>query len=236
MKIQDTIKEILLEQRILDDIRAKYVGDGDKKIPEKVYQDIVRITENKVPYIVWLVKMSANGIIKIEDLYKYDEYLKIFTKYKNLYKEKDISRYNTSEDLNYFLKTTIGIREKDVVTDGDQKNNYVSVNDIKKLNDVGILYHGMSEGYQVFEVPNSLKNSKEAWKVYSNILGKCAGRDEGAKIDLCTIASFENFRNYLEKFPESSYFVLFNLSDKQSPYQFHYESEQFMDKNDSNII
>lgn len=236
MKIQDTIKEILLEQRILDDIRAKYVGDGDKKIPEKVYQDIVRISENKVAYIVWLVKMSANGIIKIEDLYKYDEYLKIFTKYKNLYKEKDINKYNSSEDLNYFLRTTIGIREKDVVADDAQKNNYVSVNDIKKLNDVGILYHGMSEGYQVFEVPNSVKDSKEAWKVYSNILGKCAGRDSGAKIDICTIASFEHFQVYLERYPESSYFVMFNLSDKQSPYQFHYESGQYMDKNDNKII
>jgi hypothetical protein len=195
MKFEETIKEILLEQRILDDIRQKYIGDG--KIPESVYNDIVRITDNKIPYIVWLVKMSANKIIKIEDLYKYEDYLKIFTKYKTLYRENDINKYVTKQDLNYFLDTTISIMDKDVVGNKDnKKENYVSVFDLKKLNDVGIIYHGISEGYQVFEIPNSLKDSEDAYNVYKSVLAKCGGRKEGAKIHICTMANYEHFNDY----------------------------------------
>lgn len=238
LNIEETIKEILIEQRILDDIHAKYVGDGDRKIPEKVYKQIVDVSDKKVPYIVWLVKLVVLGIIKTEDIYKYDNYLKIFTEYKRLYKEKDINKYVTKPDLDYFLRTTISIRDRDIEVSGDNvnKSNYVTVSDIKKLENVGIIYHGMSEGYQVFEVPNEVKDSQDAWKVYSNVLGRCAGRKDGEGIDICTIASFDNFRDYLKKYSGSSYFVLFNLGDKQSPYQFHYESGQFMDKNDNMVI
>lgn len=237
VKILETFKEVLVEHRILDDIKSKYIGDGEKQISPDVYNKIVDVSGNKVPYIVWLIKMVISGNILIEDLYKYEEYLKIFTKFKHLYKEKDINKYVTRDDVRNFLQTTIGIREKDVeIGSTESSKNYVSVGDIKKLNDVGILYHGISEGYQVFEVPNELRNSEEAWIRYRDILGRCAGRDQGAKIDICTIASFDQFKSYLNKYEDSSYFVMFNLSDKNSPYQFHYESAQFMDKNDNNIL
>jgi hypothetical protein len=238
VNILETFVDILVEQRILDDIKSKYVGDGEKQISPDTYNEIVDVSGNKVPYIVWLVKMVMGGNILIEDLYKYDDYLKIFTRYKHLYKEKDINKYVSRDDLKYFLQTTIGIREKDVNVSSseDTSKNYVNVSEIKKLEDVGIKYLGMSEGYQVFEVPNELKDSEEAWTRYRDILGRCAGRDRGAKIDICTIASNNHFRNYLEDYPGSSYFVMFNLSDPKSPYQFHYESSQFMDKNDNNVL
>lgn len=235
MKFIDTINEIILEQRILDNIRDRYVGDGEGKIPEDIYNRIVTVAENKVSYIVWLVKMVALGNIKSEDVYKFKGYLVIFNRFKHLYKEKDISRYVTKSDVDYFKENTISIRDRDIEVGGGD-TNYVSLTDMKKLEDVGIKYHGISEGYQVFEVPNDLKDDRNAWKVYSNVLGRCAGRKSGEGIDLCTIASFSNFSNYLYDHPGSSYFVLFNLGDKQSPYQFHYESGQFMDKNDTMVI
>ena len=78
--------------------------------------------------------------------------------------------------------------------------------------------------------------NEEAHKVYKNILGRCKGREEGASIDICTMANFDHFNDYLNNDPGSSYFVMYNLSDPQSPYQFHYESNQFMDKNDNQIL
>ena len=104
--------------------------------------------------------------------------------------------------------------------------------DIQKLESVGIHYLGMSDGYQVFEIPNELKNNENSWKVYRDILGKCAGRDSGAKVEICTIADFKHFKYYLTDYPNSSYFLIFNLGDPLSPYQIHFESNQFMDKND----
>jgi hypothetical protein len=134
----------------------------------------------------------------------------------------------------------VEIREKDVTsdikTDEFNKDNYVSVGDIQKLSEVGIKYYGMADGYQVFEVPNEAKDNPEAKKRYREILGRCAGRDKGAKISICTMSSGNYFENYLTNYPDSSYFVMFNLGDKNSPYQFHYESGQFMDKNDTDVI
>jgi hypothetical protein len=49
------------------------------------------------------------------------------------------------------------------------------------------------------------------------------------------MAGFDSFREYLNNSPGSSYYVFYNLGDPKSPYQFHYESSQFMDKNDDNI-
>jgi hypothetical protein len=126
--------------------------------------------------------------------------------------------------------------DKDVVGNKDnKKENYVSVFDLKKLNDVGIIYHGISEGYQVFEIPNSLKDSEDAYNVYKSVLAKCGGRKEGAKIHICTMANYEHFNDYLEKFDESSYFVMYNMNDPLSPYQFHYESGELRDKNNKMV-
>lgn len=47
------------------------------------------------------------------------------------------------------------------------------------------------------------------------------------------MASQKHFDDYLSSGP---YYVFFNLNDPKSPYQFHYESNQFMDKNDIDII
>ena len=41
-----------------------------------------------------------------------------------------------------------------------------------------------------------LKDNKEAWKAYKTILGKCKGRESGEGIELCTIASFDYFKDF----------------------------------------
>ena len=112
----------------------------------------------------------------------------------------------------------------------------VSQNGIQKLESVGIKYLGMVDGLQAFQVPPEVKGSKDAWNVYREILGKCSGRDKGQKISICTMAGFGNFNQYLNDYPGSSYYVFYNMGDPLSPYQFHYESNQFMDKNDDDII
>ena len=101
---------------------------------------------------------------------------------------------------------------------------------ILKLKDVGINLIGLVAGYQIFKVSSM---DKQTWEVYRTILGKCK---EGASIHICTIAGYSHFKNYLEKHPGSSYYVIFNQNDPLSPYQFHYESNQFKDRKDADVF
>ena len=235
---ESQLRNIISENVLLQNIKDKYVGEG-KPVTEQKYQEICVAAANNTQFIIWLTKMVAENIILAEDVYKYKQYFDIFNKNKQHFPIKDINQIKTKGQVNEFLSKVIEIREisvdkSDKSTDGSK--DYVSVSEIKKLEAVGIKYLGMSEGYQVFEVPSSCAGSEEAYKTYKNILGRCKGRDQGASIDICTMGGRDHFEFYLNKYKGSSYFVMYNLSDPNSPFQFHYESSQFMDKNDKDLI
>ena len=107
---------------------------------------------------------------------------------------------------------------------------------IEKLKNVGIELIGtvMSDGkdYQVFKIPKS-NNSQPTWKVYRSELGKCAGRSQGRKVGFCTIAEYDAFKTYINK---DDMYLFYNISDIDSPYQFHYKDNQFMNSDDEEII
>jgi hypothetical protein len=237
---ENQLKKIIISEARLEDVVQKYVGEG-KPVSEEKYNEILGVTHNDKNYTMWLILRIAGGVIKDEDVYKYEQYFKIFNRYKNLFPIKDINQIKTINDVEDFIKKCVEVREREVKVDDNtktkfNKDNYVSPSEIQKLDEVGIKYYGMVDGYQVFEVPNESKDNPEAKLRYRNILGRCAGRDMGAKIDICTMSSGKYFEKYLNDHPGSSYFVMFNMGDKNSPYQFHYESGQFMDKNDLNVL
>jgi hypothetical protein len=234
---QTIFKKIVSEQIDNEKTRQKYVGD-DKKVSHEDFHQILEVSGGKPHFVLWLTKSVTEGLILPEDIYKFKEYFTIFEKNKAKFDIKDIIHYKTKEQIEAFKQKCIEIKEshikhKDII---DNKDKYVSLNNIDKLKAVGIKYLGVSEGYQVFEVPNELKGNENAWKVYKNILGKCAGREQGADLSICTFATFDHFNNYLSHYPGSSYFVLYNLGDRLSPYQVHFESAQFMDKDDKNYF
>jgi len=236
--LREVILRILREQ--LDqntiNIKNKYVGEG-KPMTEEDFQKLMEVTGGKFYLLSWLAKKVGLNIIKAEDIYKYKEYFEIFEKNKNKgrFKHKDIHLYKTAEDVLDFIEEVIKVREGDIkFSETSGLDNYVSQDDIRKLEETkGIKFLGMYEGYQVFQI---FKIHKDVWKLYRDILGKCKGRSEGAKIEICTISSFQYFKDYLKDPKGSSYFLLYNLNDPKSPYQLHYESGQFMDKNDSERI
>jgi len=229
------IKTLLFEdlQLQIQNLKNKYVGT-DKPISEEDFVNIQDVSNKKFNNIAWLTKKVGTDIIKAEDIYKYKEYFEIFEKNKNKFEQKDLNLYKTKEDVQKFLDKIISIREKDVeFEDIKGQENYVSQSDIEKLTSTGgIDYLGMWNGYQVFKVS---KVSEEVWKPYRDILGRCKGRNRGAKIDICTIGNYNYFKRYLKDYKLSNYFLLFNLNDPLSPYQLHHESRQFMDKNDRNV-
>jgi hypothetical protein len=228
-----TINSRLLAEVSIDILKSQYVDTN--KISQEDFDNIVDASNQKSAYATWLAKKVVDKIIKTEDVYKFKEYFPIFDKNKRLYTKNDINQYKTDSDVREFINKTIEIREKDIEVTGGESNteSLATTNEVRKLESVGIKLLGLQDGYQIFKVPQSLKNNQEGWKIYKEVLGRCAGRDKGAKIDICTMASNQYFDEYLEDGP---YYVIFNMSDPQSPYQFHYESNQFMDKNDNPIV
>jgi len=240
MKLINIFEQILVEN-ILDIFIEKNVGD-DKSISNEIFEEIKKASKGKVNYILWLSKAYMNNVLHFTDIYKFGDdditkgYFTIFEMNKDKYPYKDINQYKTEDDISNFINKSIDIREKDIdlSKSTEQSDNYVSIKDIKRLNDVGIKYFGIFDGYQIFYIPNEAKDNDQAFKRYNEILGKCAGRKKGAIIDICTFK--ENyFKNYLTKHPGSSYFLLYNLSDPESPYQIHKESAQFKDRKNKNV-
>jgi len=234
MRLIPILEELIIEN-ILDTFIEKNVGD-DKPISNTIFDEIKRVANGKVNYILWLSKSYINNALHSTDIYKFEEFISIFEKNKNKYQYKDINQYKTKADIDNFMRTSIEIRDEDIdiSKSTEVSDKYVSIKDIKRLKDVGIKFHGIHAGYQLFEVPNKAKDNNQAFNRYNEILGKCANRDAGEKIDICTF-QIEHFQSYLNDYKGSSYFVLYNLGDPDSPYQIHYESNQFKDKNDKEV-
>jgi len=242
MRLSNIIRKIILEDwdSQVQQLKDKYVGEG-KPLKEEDFEKIKDIASGKFYIIAWLTKKVGTGIIKNEDIYKWKEYFDIFEKNKNKFEQKDINLYKTAEEVKNFIKKVIEIREGSIqFEDIVGSDNFVSPNDIERLKQTGTDYLGIwkppattkefnKDGYQVFDVKDI---SKENWKVYRDVLGRCKGRGRGAKIEICTIADYEYFHDYLKDYKGSRYFLLYNLNDPKSPYQLHYESSQFMNKND----
>ena len=228
------ILEQIVSEASIEQLQQQFVDTG--KIEPEVFEEIVKATKGKGAYATWMIKRVEDGNIKGEDIYKYEDYLQIFDKYKRQFSSPDINAYKDERSIRDFETKAIEIREKDVEqTGGDIANasNLVPSQGIQELNSVGIKFLGVVDGYQCFEVPQSLKGNTEAWKIYRKHLANCSGRDQGAKIEICTMAGQSHFDRYLSDGP---YYVFFNLGDPKSPYQFHYESNQYMDKNDRSVI
>jgi antitoxin component YwqK of YwqJK toxin-antitoxin module len=236
MELRSLIWKLLKEQ--LDqntiNLKNKYVGDG-KPVSEEDFNKIVDVTGNKFYLLSWLTKKVGTGLIKSEDIYKYKEYFNLFEKNKNKFQHKDIHLYKTAEDVKKFLQEIFAVREGDIVFDEIQgQDNFVSQNEVEKLEKSGgVKYLGLFDNenykYQVFQIFGVNQN---VWKLYRDILGRCKGRSRGASIDICTIADYSYFKRYLSDPKGSSYFLLYNLNDRKSPYQLHFESGQLVDKND----
>lgn len=183
-----------------------------------------------------MVKRVEDGTIEPEDIYKYEDYIETFDRYKKQFPSPDINAYRKEEQVRAFEEKAIEIREKDIEqTGGDTKNqaNLVPLQGIEELKAAGINFIGTVDGYQSFEVPSNLNGSEKAYKAYIKHLANCSGRDKGAKIRLCTMAARGNFDYYLAK---GDLYVFYNLGDPKSPYQFSYETNQFMDKDDKRIF
>jgi antitoxin component YwqK of YwqJK toxin-antitoxin module len=234
MNIYESLRSLILENVLLQQLKDKYVGEG-KPVSQELFEEIEKVCKNKFYLVQWLTKKVGTFVIKDEDVYKYEEYFEIFEKNKSKFPFTDINQVKTSNEVQDFIRKCIEIREEGIrFEDQPLGNNYLTQNEIEKLESGGgSKYLGMFDNYQVFQISSP---DERNWKVYRDLLGRCKGREQGAKIEICTIGDYDYFKRYLTNPRGSSYFVLYNLDDPKSPYQLHVESGQFMDKDDDSDI
>jgi len=82
-------------------LEQKYEKFWKKIIPEDDFKKVVEADPTKKKnYVKWMVeKLYKNNQLKMEDLYKANEYLKIFDKHKQKLQIKDINQIRTLPDL-----------------------------------------------------------------------------------------------------------------------------------------
>ena len=214
MKLLELLLEITSDEMLNGWLNKGLITNEDIDLINKV-------TTNQ-NYRKWLGNLVKNQVLKTEDIYKFKDYLEVYQKYSKKYPIKDIKLIKTEKDLNDFKHISIKIMDLSYKSD-DNISPLLNTNEIMYLKEVGIEYLGIVEGFQIFKVPMELKDNKESYKLYRDVLGKCSG-DE---INMCTINSFDNFNYYLNT--DDLYF-LYNYSIPESPYQIHVESLSFLDR------
>lgn len=241
------LDSILSEAESIEQVKKKFVDTN--KISKEVFDEILKVSRNNKAYVAWLAKnvvgdkeREIEPKIEEEDIYKYEKFFKLFEKRRKDFKYPNIEQYKDNE-VEEFEKDAIEVNDKlssiGVNIDSGKTSNLVSPENIKVLEENKIEFLGTVEGYQVFKIPKGSSNDKETYEAYRRILGKCgqsSSEDDSevdSKINICTFASFNHFKNYTSG---DDLYVFFNRSDSLSPYQFSYSEKQFHDRKNQSVI
>lgn len=214
-----TRTSIELNEVSLDTLKTQFVDTG--RIKDSTFQSILDAAQNDSAFATWLTSRVAGSrksrpIIKIEDIPKYKNYLSVFKRNKNKYPLKDINMIKDQNTLNDFIKVSRDISDAEGEDISSQKG-------VSKADKYAQLKIGDVGGYEIFKFP---KGSKDLYG---------ASCDLGSGTAWCTATGQTDswFNSYISDGP---IYVIINKSDPKDKYQFHYESAQFMDKDDVNIF
>lgn len=207
---ENTYKKILLEVSI-QQLFNVFVNTG--KIDKDTFNDIVDASNNKTMYATWLSKKVVDNIIKPEDVYKYKKYFNIFERRKKEYPFTDINTYRSLKDVQHFISTSIKLLDMEYSDPSQQKG-------IEKSDKYREFYIGEVDGFKVYKLP----------KGRNDLYG--ASCELGSNTEWCT-ATGKN-RGYFDQYIMKDDLYIFTKKDEK--YQFHYQSDQFMDKDDNPIL
>jgi hypothetical protein len=197
----------------IDQLKTQFVDTG--KISDSEFTEIIDASGAKSAYATWLTKQFINKTIKAEDLYKYNTYFKIFDRRKREYQFQDINQYKTAEDITKFIQKSVELYDRENNDPSQQKG--VSRSDKYKE-----FYIGSTDGFNVYELP----------KGRTDLYGTSCELGSGAEWCTATGKTRIHFDRYITKGP----LFIFIKPGSDEKYQFSYEEQQFMDKNDNSII
>jgi hypothetical protein len=240
MKLKSILLEMLTELSVAD-LQKKYVKSEeniDGIIPQDVFNQILDASivgqiDEKTPkysytYATWLtlrvidnmnnidnIKNPQNNKFSKENLSKWEEYLKIFEKYKNKFEEKDISRIKEPEAVQKFLDRILDIKQA-------IKSDPSKAGGSNKLEKYKEFYIGSVDGFSVFKLDQGRKD----------LYGISCDLGSGTEWCTATGKTRQHFDNYIDQGP----LFIFIKKGSDEKYQFSYEASQFMDKNDNSVL
>lgn len=202
----------LFEAVSLNDIYVKYYSEIDSDVFRKIVESDPTWRGEKPDKMgkfgKWLLSLYIGGRLKLEDLYKAKEYLTYFVKYNNRVEVKDINKYKSLVDLYNVVK---------VFMDNPEMSTSHS-DEIRKIKE------GAEKVYEDNEWLIVVPHTMEASCYYGKGTQWCTAADKS-----------NNMFDYYND--QGNLYININkvsgdISDK---YQFHFETDSFMDATDSPI-
>ncbi len=206
------LKSLLFEVS-LDQLKTQFVDTG--KITDSEFTEIVDATGGKSAYATWLTKHVATKIIKPEDLYKYNAYFKIFDRRKREYPFQDINQYKTTQDIAQFIAKSVEIVNLERIDPSQQKG-------VAKTDRYAEFKIGEVEGFTVYKLPKGRKD----------LYGASCELGSGTEWCTATGKTQKYFKHYIAHGP----LFIFIKPGSDEKYQFSYEEQQFMDKDDNSVL
>ena len=175
----------------------------------------------KTPYADFLARGVKSDGIKLEDIYKYQEYFDVFERNKNEFEEKDLGDYKTPADFSYFryMASTIKRREQE---DGTKAKGKTKKEKFKKL-----LVH-QSNGFSMYKIPQKSEMGGNINAYYN------ASCELGSGTEWCTATG--RTKDYFNDYTEDGALYIFISDDETTKYQYHPNSNSFMDQYDVSIL
>ena len=216
---QLTHSSIKLNEVSIDMLQTQFVDTG--RIDRNTFKDIVDAAQNDSAFATWLTSRvagtkKAKPIIKKEDISKYKKHLETFKRNKREYPLKDINMVKDQNALEDFIKKSREIQAREEEDISQQKG-------VSKAEKYTKLKLGEVDGYEIFKFP---KGSKELYG---------ASCELGSGTDWCTATGNTDsfFQDYIGR---GDIYIIISKSNPKEKYQFHYESDSFMDKDDVNLF
>ena len=211
-KSKYSLSEMLSEINV-DDIKDKFVG-RNKAVTDQDFNDIMKATNNKLAISLWMIKKIESGFILPEDIYKWEEYLEIFKRVKREFPIKDINQIKEPEQIDDFVNKAEEIKDREI--DPSKKKG------VEKSDKYAELRIGEVAGFQVYKIPKGTSDE---------MYGAACGLGTGTS--WCTATG--NTKQWFDRYAKDGPLYIFVGPDGEK-YQFHYESSQYMDKNDRSIL
>jgi hypothetical protein len=216
MKLITLLKEIALFEISLEAIKDQFVDNPkpNRSITPEEYEEIVAASGEKSAYATWMATKVADKKIKGEDIYKYKDYFILFDKNKRKFPSPDINAYGKTLELSDFINKAIelksSIEQDPSLAKGVSKSDKYSK---FKIGEVG--------GFAVYKIP---QGSDDLYNVSCEL---------GSGTEWCTATG--KTRSHFDRHINQGSLYIFD-NGKGEKYQFHYESNQFRDKNDNSIF
>ena len=195
--------DLLIEAATIQDIYQKYYSN----IPQDIFQQIISADPtyniekpNKMgKYGKWLLALYQKQNLKIEDLYKAKDYLSTFIKFNAKLQERDIMKYHSLQELFTSIEPFIQ-NPQQAATKSEEIRN---------------IKEGAEKVYEDNKWLVVVPHTKEASCYY------------GKGTQWCTAADHSD--NMFDTYNKHGFLYINILKGTNTKYQFHFESNSFMD-------